>query len=447
MFNIVHRIYQMQKVKIPHNLKYRDYQEPLRDYMRKWGSFLGKRAVTKWHRRAWKDKTFFNLTVEAAIRDVWGYAYILPTYSQGRKIIWDSIDKDGKKFLDHIPEEALESTNGTDLKFVFKNGSFIQILGSDRIDTIRWTNWKWVIFSEYAFQNPTVWDVLRPILAENGWWAIFNSTPNGKNHFYDLCNTAESSDRWFFQSLTVDDTWVISKEYIESERQEWMTEEMIQQEYYVSFDVGAIGSYYADLMTTARTENRITPLPKLFNQVDIYFDLWRNDATAVWFKQDDWQFFNFIHYYEDNGKHINKYFDYLDNYLGSNDLQLWKIYLPHDSKQKRIEAEKSSYEIACERYWSHKIHFIEVTRSTLKDINRVRELLPRCRFDKDSCKQGINALENYKKEYDNKKKVFKDFPCHDWASHGSDSFRYFAVSHEDDKIEEENFSIDFTDQI
>ena len=135
----------MVKVNIPHNLEYRDYQKPLVEHMRGWDSFSGKRAVTKWHRRAWKDKTFFNLTVEAAIREVWGYAYILPTYAQGRKIIWDSIDKKGLKFKDHIPKEALESTNGTELKFIFKNWSFIQVIGSDRIDTIRWTSYKWVI--------------------------------------------------------------------------------------------------------------------------------------------------------------------------------------------------------------------------------------------------------------------------------------------------------------
>ncbi len=418
----------VKKINIPHNLEYRDYQKPLIEYMRSWGSFLGKRAVTKWHRRAWKDKTFFNLTVEAAIRDVWGYAYILPTYAQGRKIIWDSIDKLGLKFPDHIPKEALLNTNTVELKFNFKNWSFIQILGSDKIDAIRWTSYKWVIFSEYAFQNPTVWDVLRPILAENGWWAIFNSTPNGKNHFYDLYNSAEISDNWFSQSLTVDDTWAVSEEYIQQERDEWMTEEMIQQEYYVSFEVWAIWAYYADLMTNADKDWRITTLPKLFNPVDIYFDLWRNDATSVWFKQNDWQFYNFIHYYEDNSKHITKYFDYIDEYLVQNSLQIGTLHFPHDSTQQHIEAEKSSLQRAQERYWSHKVHYITRTTAVSKDRDRVRELLPKCRFDIDSAKQWIRCLESYHKKYDDKRKVYLDKHDHDWSSHGADSFRYFAVS-------------------
>jgi hypothetical protein len=228
--------------------------------------------------------------------------------------------------------------------------------------------------------------------------------------------------------LTVDDTQVVSKEYIQSEREEWMTEEKIQQEYYVSFEVWAIWSYYADLMQQVREQNRILELPKNFSLVDIYFDLWRSDQTSIWFKQDDWMFFNFIHHYENSWKHISKYFDYIDDYLDRNKLQLWKIYFPHDSSQKRIEAEKSSLELAQERYWTYKIHYIERTKSVWKDRDKVRELLPRCRFDIYECKHWVKCLENYHKRYDERRKVFLDEHEHDRSSHAADSFRYFAVT-------------------
>ena len=415
------------EIEIPYNLDYRDYQKPLVSFLRN----RGKRWVVSWHRRAWKDKTFFNILVEQAIKEVWWYAYILPTYAQGKKIIWDSIDVRGLKFKDHIPPQILLWENGTELKFNLKNGSFIQILWSDNIDNLRGISPRGIIFSEYAFQNPTAWEVMRPILAENGWWAIFNSTPNGKNHFYDMYNMALENPEWFCEKLTVEDTKAVSKEYIEQERRDWMSEEMIQQEYYCSFEVGAIGSYYADLMTQARDEWRVTKLPRNLSQVDIYFDLGRNDATSVWFKQNDWQFFNFIHYYESNGKHLTKYFDYIDDYITRNNLQIGTLYFPHDSKQKRIEAEKSSFELAIDRYWSHKVHYIERTQNTQKDRDTVRMLLPRCRFDIDDASLGIKCLENYKKRWDDKKKVFSDEHEHDWASHGADSFRYFAVTHKE----------------
>ena len=419
------------EIALPHNMEYRDYQKWVVEFVRKWW----KRAISKWHRRAGKDKTYFNLCVEEAIRHPGGYAYILPTYAQGKKIIWDSIDKDWRKFKDHIPKQILIWENGTELKFTLSNGSFIQILWSDNIDSLRGISPRGIVFSEYAFQNPTVWEVMRPILAENGWWAIFNSTTNGKNHFKDMWDMAVSSPEWYSQSLTVEDTWVVSKEYINQEREQWMSEEMIQQEYYCSFDVGALWSFYADLMTTAGNEWRITQIPKLLNAVDIYFDLGRNDQTSVWFKQNDWMFYNFIHYYEANGKHITKYFDYIDEYIDLNKLQINKLHFPHDSSQKHIEAEKSSLELAQERYWHHKVHYIERTTAIQKDRDRVRELLPRCRFDKDWASQGIKCLENYHKKWDDKKKVFWNDHEHDWASHWSDSFRYFAVTEKEIKNE------------
>lgn len=416
---------------LPHNLEYRDYQKWVVSFLRNWW----KRAVNVWHRRAWKDKTYFNLLVEMAIREPWGYAYILPTYAQGKKIIWDSIDKDGKKFRDHIPSEILIWENGTDLKFSLANGSFIQILGSDTIDNLRWISPRWIVFSEYAFQNPTAWEVMRPILAENGWWAIFNSTPNGKNHFYDMCIMAEESQKtdwvWYYQKLTVKDTWVVSDEYIEQERRNGMSEEMIQQEYYCSFDVGSIGSYYAREVEQARQEWRITQLP--FNRdipVDLYFDLGVNDNFTISFKQNDWQFFNFVNYYEDNGKTLEHYFYVIDEWIERKWAKIGKIYLPHDSSQKS-HAFLVSWTTILDKFkqkYPWKVQYLPNKLNINDGIQEARKVFPRCRFDIDTCSQFIRCLENYKKDYDDVKKVFRDNPRHDWASHWADNFRYFAIS-------------------
>lgn len=379
----------------------------------------------------------FNLCVEMAIRKQWGYAYILPTYAQGKKIIWDSIDKDGRKFKDHIPKEILVWENGTELKFTLANGSFIQILGSDNIDSLRGISPRWIVFSEYAFQNPTAWEVMRPILAENGWWAIFNSTPNWKNHFYDMFNMASDNPEWFCQRQTIDDTWMVSKEYIEEERKNWMSEEMVQQEYYCSFDVGAIGSYYAEQINQARNEWRITPLP--FNKdvpIDLYFDLWVNDSFTISFKQNDWVFYNFINYYEDNGKTLDHYFYYIDDYIQRKWWKLWLIYLPHDSNQKwhsYLVSWITIIEKFRDKYWFEKVKLIENKISINDWITEARKIFPNIRIDSDTCNQFIRCLDNYKKDWDDNKKVFRDQPRHDWASHWADNFRYFAISPKEEK--------------
>ena len=57
-----------------------------------------RRFCLVWHRRAGKDKTAFNVMVTDAVQNVGSYYYFFPTYSQGKKILWDGIDKDGFRF-------------------------------------------------------------------------------------------------------------------------------------------------------------------------------------------------------------------------------------------------------------------------------------------------------------------------------------------------------------
>ena len=60
-------------------------------------------------------------------------------------------------------------------------------------------------------------------------------------------------------------------------------------------------------------------------------------------------------------------------------------------------------------------------------IQATRELLSKCWFDREKTKDGVYALKNYHKEYDEKRDVYKSRPEHDWSSHASDAFRYLAV--------------------
>ena len=257
-----------------------------------------------------------------------------------------------------------------------------------------------------------------------------------------MCIMAENDNNWYYQKLTVDDTWVVSKEYIEQERKNWMSEEMIQQEYYCSFDVGAIGSYYAREVEQARQDWRITKLP--FNPdipVDLYFDLWVNDSFTISFKQNDWQFFNFLNYYEDNWKTLEHYFYIIDDWFQRKNAKMWYIYLPHDSSQKAHSFLVSGTTIIdkFKTKYGEKVQYIPNKVSINDGIQEVRKLFPRMRFDSETCVQLVRCLENYKKDYDDVKKVFRDQPRHDWASHGSDNIRYFGVS---DKQERKKISLD-----
>src|SRR5208282_1870328 len=113
------------------------------------------------------------------------------------------------------------------------------------------------VFTEFSLQDPVAWTLIRPILRENGGWAVFNFTPRGANHGKELYDMASRNSDWFSQLLTVEDTGVLTDTDIQKERDEGMSEDMIQQEYYCSFTLGVEGSYYAKYLQQARDENRI----------------------------------------------------------------------------------------------------------------------------------------------------------------------------------------------
>lgn len=192
-----------------------------------------KRVILCWPRRAGKDIFMWNLMIRAALRKVGVYFYIFPTYAQAKKVIWQSLSNDGIRFLDWIPSTLIESSNSQDMSIRLTNGSLIQLIGSDNIDSIVGTNPIGVCYSEAALQDPRAYQFIRPILAANDGFAWFVSTPRGKNWFYELFEIAKHSSDWYHSRLTLDDTEHIPLREIERERAEGvMSEDLIQQEYY-----------------------------------------------------------------------------------------------------------------------------------------------------------------------------------------------------------------------
>lgn len=215
-------------INLPHNFTPRPYQLP---FLRALDSGIN-RVVIVWNRRSGKDVCTLNWCIKKLMTEVATCFYVMPTYSQGKKVIWDSVNNDGFRFLDYFPKEIIANKNNQEMKIRLINGSLFQVIGSDNIDSLMGTNPKIVVFSEYALQDPAAWEYIRPILKVNGGVAIFISTPRGRNHFYDLFRTAQTTDGWFSQKLTVEDTKVLTKEDVEKEMAEGMSYELAQQEYY-----------------------------------------------------------------------------------------------------------------------------------------------------------------------------------------------------------------------
>ena len=415
----------MSIITIPYQFEPRIYQKELLAALD--SGF--KRALCVYHRRAGKDKTMFNVMIKEALKRRGVYYYFFPEYAQGRRVIWDGIDGSGFKFLDHIPDALIQSKNSTDMKIQLTNGSIIQIMGTDKFNKIRGSNPVGCVFSEYAFQNPKAWNIVRPILAENGGWAIFNSSVNGKNHFYDMYNLAVKNQNWFVQNYNVLQTLdengnrYISDEVIEEERAAGMSEEMIQQEFYNSWTSNASGFYYLAMLEELEKDKRVGRVPHNPSApVETWWDIGVGDSTSIWFTQTIGKEINVIDYYTSLNKGLEHYAKILQN----KNYVYKSINFPHDMINIEFGTGRTRFEMAEELFKGTRLNIVPKL-SKEEGINAVRAILPLCNFDKARCHAGLDGLKNYRKEWDEKNQVYKNSPVHDWASDPADAFRYMAV--------------------
>lgn len=432
----------MPRIQVPYNWGPRDYQRPCWDFFEKGG----KRGLIVWHRRAGKDTMCMNLTVTKSIERIGLYWHVFPTYNQGRKILWNGMTGDGRRFLDFWPQELVTRQRDDDMYMELANGSAWQVVGAEDPDRLVGNNPVGVIMSEYSLQNPATWELIRPILAENEGWALFNFTPRGRNHGYKLLQRVKAlppdydergrvSRGWFCQVLTVDDTKklvtlpdgkieerpVISPEAIQEDRDSGMEEAKVQQEYWCSFDAALEGSYYGAAMQAARKAGRVTRVSHEPNlEVHTMWDLGVDDKNAIWFFQILGREIRFIHYYENTGQGLPHYASYLKRMAMERNYTYGKHYGPHDLSVKEYGSGKTRVETAK----ALGIKFEVVSKHTLEDgIDYTRSFLNRCWWDETECETGIEALEQYQKTYDEKNDVYHNTPLHNFACHGADALR------------------------
>jgi phage terminase large subunit len=150
-----------------------------------------KRLALAWHRRAGKDDVCLHWAATCAMTRVGGYWHMLPQHNQARKAIWDAINPGtGRRRIDDaFPLALRDSTREQDMFIRFKNGSTWQVVGSDNYNALVGSPPVGVVFSEYALSDPSSWAFIRPILAENGGWALFISTPRGTTTSRSSCAT------------------------------------------------------------------------------------------------------------------------------------------------------------------------------------------------------------------------------------------------------------------
>ena len=404
-------------------LELRDYQAKVWDYLFEHDI---KKSYLVWHRRAGKDLFCLQYMIARAISELGNYWYILPQQNQVRRAIWDGITSQGFKYLNMCPDQFILKKLDNEMKIVLKNpnnptqqGSIISFLGGDRYDALVGAGIKGCVISEHALQSPNLYKLaIQPMLLESKGWVIFNTTPRGENHAYDMFKALQKEKDAYTSLLTVKDTCVLSEDDIQTERRTGTPEEIIQQEFYCSFAGAIHGAYYADVLNQAHVGNY--PYDARF-PVHTCWDLGVSDSMAIWFVQFIEGSIRLIDYYENSTYGLAHYADVIDSkgyrYAGH--------HLPHDGTHRQLTASEKAQSIQGQllSLGLNKVDVIPRTSDVYADIMAVRSLIPICYFNQETTKDGLDCLKNYRREYDENRQCFKNTPLHDWTSHGSDAFR------------------------
>lgn len=370
------------------------------------------------HRRAGKTVATLNdLQKRALTSDKENYraAYIAPFYAQAKDVAWDYI----KRFAAPIPGVEF---NESELRVDYPNGARIRLYGADNYNRMRGIYLDDAALDEYGDMDPRAWsEVIRPALADREGTATFIGTPKGNNHFREVYDRAEDEEGWYRLTLKASETNLIKPEELKAARKE-MTEDQYEQEFECSFDAAIVGAYYGRDMNAAEVSGRITGVP-YDRAVPVWtaWDLGIDDSTAIWFAQFVGREIHLIDYLEASGEAL----DYYAKEIGDRGYNYAGHLLPHDAQAKELGTGRTRVE-TLKSMGLTKVTVVPA-QSVEDGINAVRLLLPRCWFDKLKTKRGIECLRNYQREFDDKTKAFRMKPLHNWASHGSDAFRYLAM--------------------
>ena len=380
-------------------------------------------AVLCTHRRFGKTTLCLNHLIKSALTSknhAPRFAYIAPTYSQAKKIAWDYL----KFYTEKIPGTKW---NESELRCDLINGSRISLLSSENPDSIRGIYLDACVIDEASNVSQNLIDeVIIPALSDRKGKLFLVSTPQGMNNiFYDYYQKAQHDDKWFLYKAKASDTKIIDDEEL-SAAKEVMGEAKYKQEFECDFAGTSKGSIYGDLVNEMEDNKQIGKVPYdpgyLVNSA---WDLGYTDACSIIFFQQINHNIYIIDYYENEKEALPHYAQYLKD----KEYVYGENYAPHDIEQTEFSSGYTRREVAN----NLGIRFRVAPRLALEDgIHAVKMVLPRCKIDSDKCSELLIALRHYHRKYNDKERVYKIKPVHDFSSHPMDALRCLATAIQQD---------------
>ena len=282
-----------------------------------------------------------------------------------------------------------------------------------------------VYMDEYGDFKPSVFgNVIRPALSDKQGWAVFGGTPKGKNQFWEIYETAQRiPNEWFLLRLPASSSGLLPAGELNAARAQ-LAEDQYLQEYECSFEAAILGAFYGKEMREAQSQGRITRVD-YDSSLPVYtaWDLGYRDDTAIWFFQVTRNEVRVIDFHAVSGADIHD----IAGLVMSKGYRYGKHYLPHDARAKSLQTGRSIIE-QLSQYLEAKNLMVVPDIGVQSGIQATRMMLPRVWFDAEKCHDGIEALRQYQREYDEDRKAYRQNPRHDWTSHPADAFRMLAVS-------------------
>lgn len=198
-----------------------------------------------------------------------------------------------------------------------------------------------------------------------------------------------------------------------------------------AFEASIEGAYLSEQMARVRKEGRICRIPSEAVPVDTFWDLGVNDDMVIWFRQKIGPEHRFIDYYSNSGEGLEHYARILKERADEHGWVYGTHHGPHDAAARRLSYEAKSVQTMAQEIGIRPFVVVPRIPSEKVGVEASRTYLRRCWFDETRCAEGIKCLDNYRKEWDDERGVWKDRPRHDWASHGYKGFETAAVSRDE----------------
>ena len=180
--------------------------------------------------------------------------YVAPSYRMGKQIIWAQLCEEMRD------RNWAKKINESDLTITLVNNSKISVRSADNYDSMRGVSLDLVVLDECAFMNMEVWTkVLRPTLSDRRGSAVFISTPQGFNWFYDMWQFAKTAKDWASYKYTTIEGGNVHPDEVEAARGD-LDLKTFQQEYEASFQSsGHLVNHSFDIIENVKSFTEDTP--------------------------------------------------------------------------------------------------------------------------------------------------------------------------------------------